>query len=91
MTKPLQALMLLPLLGANPLVWAQQALEQRYILEQENIDMALTAQYEDGVRLSIAAMHRAGLGAEFNWQASHLNAISRSFFILFSKKYQIEK
>ena len=70
MTKPLQALMLLTLLGANPLVWAQQALEQRYILEQENIDMALTAQYEDGVRLSIAAMHRAGLGAEFNWQAS---------------------
>ena len=41
-----------------------------FILEQENIDMALTRQYEKALQSTIVAMHAAGLGPEHNWQAS---------------------
>ncbi|MFP6837560.1 MAG: hypothetical protein VB948_15805 [Pseudomonadales bacterium] len=49
---------------------AQQAPRQLYVLEQENIDMALTAQYAEGVHLAIAAMRTARLGPDFNWRGS---------------------
>jgi hypothetical protein len=41
-----------------------------YLLEQEDIDMARTSQYEDGVRRIVAAATHAKLGSEFTWQTS---------------------
>ena len=74
------SLVMLILIGtATSPAQAQQADQQFYILEQENIDMSLTGRYEKGLYAAITAMHRAKLGPEFNWQASQHG--STYFFI----------
>ncbi len=57
-----------------------QAAGTLYVVEQEDIDPALTGQYEKGVQLAIASMQKAKLGPELNWSASQYQS---SYFYIF--------
>ena len=69
--RSIRSLWLLPL---GLLAWqgcmAQEAARTLYVVEREDIDPALTAQYEEGVQLAVAAMQEANLGSDMSWVAS---------------------
>ena len=77
----IRILLLLPL---GLLAWqgceAQQAARTLYVVEQEDIDPALTAQYEEGVQLAVAAMQEANLGSDMSWVATQFQS---SYFYVF--------
>ncbi len=50
-------------------------------VEEEVVSTALAAQYEQGIKVLLAAMSKNGLGAEHNWNASQHN---QSYFYSFA-------
>ena len=61
------------LLTPTPTAHSLQSPRKYLVVMEETIDPSMTAAYEEGVRLTIAAMHKAKLGPEWNWSTSQRN------------------
>ena len=84
MSKTIRSIRGLSLLPLGLLAWqgcaAQDTARTLYVVEQEDIDPALTAEYEEGVRLAVAAMQEADLGSDMSWVATQFQS---SYFYVF--------
>ena len=84
MSKTMRSIRSLWLLPLGLLAWqgcmAQEAARTLYVVEREDIDPALTAQYEEGVQLAVAAMQEANLGSDMSWVATQYQS---SYFYVF--------